>query len=353
MSIAAVAPVALAALFFGLSAPLAKLLLKDIPPVALAGLLYLGAFSGLAFFAAVRRPNAARRGPTSRDAPLRGRDLPWLAGAVLTGGVAGPILLMAGLERTSGVAASLLLSLEGIATASIAALLFREPSGRRTWAAAGAMALAGTLTAWSPERGGFDALGPLLVLGAMICWGVDNNLTRNISDRDPVLIAGIKGLVAGSVSLGLSAALGEGFSPGPSAPLALVVGAICYGFSLVLFILSLRRLGAFRTGALFSLAPFAGAAASIPILGEPVGLNLVPAAALMAAGVILIAGEKHAHSHRHSRMTHVHGHVHGDLHHGHDHPAGVSEPHCHEHTHEETDHVHGHWPDTHHRHGHG
>lgn len=353
MSLAAVVPVALAAVFFGLSAPLAKLLLEDIPPVALAGLLYLGAFSGLALYATVRRLFAARRGPTVRDLPLRRKDLPWLAGAILTGGVAGPILLMAGLERTSGVAASLLLNLEGIATASIAVLFFREPSGRRTWAAASAMALAGALTAWSPERGAFDAFGPLLVLGAMICWGLDNNLTRNISDRDPVLIAGIKGLVAGGFSLGLAAALGEGLSPGPAVILALVVGAICYGFSLVLFILSLRRLGAFRTGTLFSLAPFVGAAASIPILGEPLGRNLVPAAALMAAGVILIAGEKHAHSHRHSRVTHVHGHVHGDLHHGHGHPAGVPEPHCHEHTHEETDHVHGHWPDTHHRHGHG
>jgi drug/metabolite transporter (DMT)-like permease len=352
MNARAVLPVALAAVLFGLSAPLSKLLLKDIPPVALAGLLYLGAFAGLALYAVVRRVLGGRRAGGD-ERPLRRADLPWLAGAIVSGGIAGPILLMTGLERTTGIAASLLLNLEGIATALIAVQLFREPAGHRTWAAATTMALAGTLAAWDPARGRFEALGPILVLAAMFCWGLDNNLTRNISDKDPVLIAGLKGLAAGGISLGLSRLFGEGPFSIPAVPLALAVGALCYGLSLVLFIVSLRGLGALRTGTLFGLAPFAGAAASIPMLGEPLAWTMAPAAGLMVLGYVLVVGEKHAHAHGHARMTHVHRHAHRDLHHEHAHSACVREPHCHEHTHEETHHVHGHWPDIHHRHGHG
>ena len=259
---------------------------------------------------------------------------------------------MLGLERTSGASASLLLNLEGLATALIAVLLFREPAGRRTWAALAAMTAAGLLTTWDPGSGRFEASGPLLVLVAMVSWGLDNNLTRNISDKDPVLIAGIKGVAAGAFSLGLAAAAGERTPIGLPAVSALAVGAVCYGFSLVLFIGSLRRLGAFRTGTFFGLAPFVGAAVALPILGESAHWTLGPAATLMAVGVFLIAGEKHAHAHRHPPLTHTHPHVHTDLHHDHPHPGNPGLSHSHSHKHPETEHMHGHWPDVHHRHGH-
>ncbi len=347
-------PILLSAAAFGLSTPLAKLLLRDIPPVSMAGLLYAGAFAGLAVYAGVRRAFARARGPASgrRFAALRAGDLPWLAGAILSGGIVGPIFLMEGLRRMSGSSASLLLNLEGLATALIAVLLFREPAGRRTWTALAAMTAAGILTTWDPGRGRFEALGPLFILVAMTGWGLDNNLTRNISDKDPVLIAAIKGFVAGGVALGLAAAVGERTPLGLPAASALVVGAVCYGFSLVLFIGSLRRLGAFRTGAFFSLAPFVGAAVALPVLGEPVRWTLGPAAALMALGVTLMAGEKHAHPHKHGPLRHVHSHVHDDLHHAHAHSENPGEPHSHDHDHPGTEHTHGHWPDVHHRHAH-
>ncbi len=204
MNVRPFVPVMLSALAFGLAAPLSKLLLRDIPPISMAGLLYVGAFAGLALYSCarwisrrIRRADAGRRFD-----PLRAGDLPWLAGAIAAGGVVGPVCLMLGLERTSGASASLLLNLEGLATALIAVLLFREPAGRRTWAALAAMTAAGLLTTWDPGSGRFEASGPLLVLVAMVSWGLDNNLTRNISDKDPVLIAGIKGVAAGAFSLG-------------------------------------------------------------------------------------------------------------------------------------------------------
>jgi drug/metabolite transporter (DMT)-like permease len=347
-------PIVLSAVAFGLSIPLSKLLLKDIPPVSMAGLLYVGAFSGLSLYAVARRVFArGRRADTRRRFdPLRAGDLPWLAGAIVFGGVVGPVCLMEGLRKTSGSSASLLLNLEGLATALLAVLLFREPAGRRTWTALAAMTAAGVLTSWDPVSGRIEVLGPLLVFAAMMCWGLDNNLTRNISDKDPVLVARIKGFVAGAFSLGLAAAAGERVPIGFPAALALVVGAVCYGFSLVLFIESLKRLGAFRTAAFFGLAPFVGAAIALPVLGEPVHWTLGPAAALMTFGVFLIAGEKHAHAHTHRPLTHSHSHIHRELHHNHSHPESPEEPHGHEHDHPDMEHVHGHWPDGHHRHRH-
>jgi drug/metabolite transporter (DMT)-like permease len=343
-----------AAFLFGLSAPLAKLLLGRVDPVALAGLLYAGVFLGLAAYRVAAGRFRGRE--TARDdghgAPLGRRDLPWLAGAVLSGGIAAPVLLMLGLGRVSGLTGSLLLNFEATATALIAVLLFRENAGGRVWAALALMTAGGALLSWVPGEGRLEVAGPLLVLAAMAGWGLDNNLTRQISGKDPVTIAMVKGLVSGAVSLTLAFSLGRGFAPGPAAAAALAVGALGYGLSLVLFIKGLKGLGAFRTGALFSVAPFAGAAASVIILGDRVGPGLAAAGLLMAAGVALVVREKHVHAHHHDRTLHAHAHVHSDLHHLHGHENGAREPHDHEHVHEAVDHIHGHWPDGDHRHGH-
>jgi drug/metabolite transporter (DMT)-like permease len=352
MGLSPLAAVVLSAALFGVSTPLAKLLLAGLHPVALAGLLYAGVFLGLGACRVLSR--LTRRGACvpggSREAALEKRDLPWLAGAILAGGVVAPILLMIGLSRTSGFAASLLINFEAAATALIAVLLFREPAGRRVWVALALMTAGGVLLSWDPGQGRIEPVGPLLILSAMAGWGLDNNLTRQISDKDPVQIAMLKGLVAGAVALGLAFSLGRGFSLGLPVLGGLAVGALSYGLSLVLFIKGLKGLGAFRTGALFSLGPFVGALASVLLLGDRVGPLMAAAGLLMAGAVALVVREKHIHAHHHDRLVHSHAHVHSDLHHGHAHKGETREPHAHEHVHEETDHVHGHWPDTHHRH---
>lgn len=341
-------PLALgSAILFGASAPLAKLLIGSVNPWLLAGLLYLGAGVGLALV------NVGRRmiGRAGSEAPLRRSDFPWLAAVVVFGGVLGPLLLMLGLSQTTASSGSLLLNLEGLATMAIAWIVFRENVDRRLLAGAAAILVGALLLAWSADGARFD-LGSLLIAAACLCWGIDNNLTRKLSSADPVQIAMIKGLVAGSTNLVLALSLGAAIpEPGLVAASA-VVGFLGIGVSLVLFMLGLRHLGTARTGAYFSLAPFIGAVLGLALFHEPASLQLILAGLLMAIGLWLHLAERHEHEHSHDVLEHEHAHVHDD-HHQHVHRGPVSEPHSHWHRHDPIHHEHPHYPDLHHRHGHG
>ena len=174
----------ISASLFGLSSPLAKLLLKDISPITLAGLLYLGAFLGLFLYSLITKKTSVAAKPQK----LEKHDLPWLIGAVITGGVIAPISQMIGLNLISGFSVSLLLNMEGVATAIIAIFFFRENTGKRLWFALLCMTVAGILLSWNPDQRKFNIAGPLLILLAVVCWGIDNNLTRQISDKNPVQI---------------------------------------------------------------------------------------------------------------------------------------------------------------------
>jgi len=301
------------AVLYGISVPLTKLLLTDVPPVILAGLLYLGAFVGLSvfgFFGAL----GARKG-TKLD-----RNEFWLlALVVLFGGVLGPIFLMLGLRQTSGFAASLLLNFEGVATALIASAIFLELTGRRFWIALSCMTAAGLFLAWNGKGGGFSIAGPAYIALAMAFWGLDNNLTRKISSMGPVEIAKMKCFFAGAINLGVGFLLGSTLAPSASILSAVLVGTFSYGISLVLFIRALKAWGAARTGAFFSVAPFVGAVSSVLIIDESVEWNFLPAFVLMATGAWLIISEKHAHRHYHGSAYHLHEHLH-DEEHWHEHP---------------------------------
>jgi len=341
----------ISASLFGISMPLAKLLVKDIPPVALAGLLYLGVFAGLSLYSFVRRKRTTD--PDKKVAMLERKDFPWIAGAVIIGGIIGPISMMMGLTLVSGFSASLLLNLEGLATAMIAIFFFKENAGKRFWLALVCMTIAGVFLTWVPDQSKFSIAGPLLIIFAMVCWGIDNNLTRNISDKDPIQISKIKGFIAGTTSISLALILGMKPSLDITIAFALLLGAFTYGVSLVFFIKALKGLGSSRTGVFFSFAPFIGAIASFIILRESVGWVMFPAAGFMIIGTWLIGSERHAHIHFHKMVTHTHSHNQSDMHHLHEHSEKVHEPHTHEHAHIELSHAHVHWPDTHHRHEHG
>jgi drug/metabolite transporter (DMT)-like permease len=340
-------PLALvSAVLFGASAPFAKLLLGEMSPQLLAGLLYLGTGIGLG----VVHGSRAALGVPALEAPLRRHDLPWLAAVVLFGGLAGPLLLMLGLSHTSASSGSLLLNLEGLATMLIAWVVFRENVDRRLILGAFAIIIGAVVLTWSGGSVRLDA-GAALIAAACLAWGIDNNLMRKLSSADPVVTATIKGLAAGSVNVALALLLGAATPPMAVIGAAAVVGFLGVGVSLVLFMLALRHLGTARTGAYFSLAPFIGAVIAVVLLREPVTMQLVMAGLLMGAGLWLHLVERHEHEHIHEVMEHEHVHVH-DEHHQHHHDGPMTEPHSHWHRHEPLRHTHPHYPDLHHHHGH-
>lgn len=341
----------LAATTFGASTPFSKMLVGQVAPVTLAGLLYLGSGLGLLAWFVIRAVSA--RSTHDASARLTRSDLPWLGGAILFGGILGPVLLMVGLTLTPASSASLLLNMEGVLTSLLAWFVFRENFDRRIFLGMLLIVAGGIVLSWGerPELG--VPWGAMAIVAACLCWAIDNNLTRKVSASDAVQIAGIKGLVAGTVNLSIAWMLAMPMPSLNSVAMAAVVGFCGYGLSLVLFVLALRNLGTARTGAYFSAAPFVGAAVSLVMLGETPGSGFWLASVLMGAGIWLHLTEKHAHLHTHEAMLHSHRHVH-DAHHRqeHDFPWDGTEPHAHPHRHAPLTHAHPHYPDIHHQHKH-
>lgn len=340
----------LAAVLFGASTPFSKLLLGQINPLLLAGLLYLGSGAGLTLWIGFQRLILKAK---NQEAGLCVQDLPWLAGAILAGGVVAPILLMQGLAVTPASSASLLLNLEGVLTALLAWFVFKENFDQRIMLGMAAILLGGVLLSWQsrPELG--VPWGAIAIVGACFGWAIDNNLTRKVSAADPAQVAALKGLVAGTTNVLLAFSIGARLPSIPGLTGAALLGFLSYGVSLTCFVLALRHIGTARTGAYFSTAPFIGAILSLAWLHEPVSWLFWIAGGLMILGVWLHLTEHHAHLHRHESLAHDHLHWH-DEHHQHAHtptdPPG--EPHSHVHRHEELVHAHEHYPDLHHRHKH-
>lgn len=332
----------LAAALFGASTPASKALLEELGPFTLAGLLYLGA--ALAVVPQARTiPSAALRD---------GRTLRRLGGAVVFGGIAGPVLLLAGLALASASAVSIWLSLETVFTALLARLFFREHVGARTALAILLIITSSALLA-SPS---LEALTPaaLLVGGACLAWGLDNNLMSLVDGMSPAQSTLVKGLVAGATNLAIGLAIEDAPAIGwRTLALAMLVGATGYGLSLVLYVGASQQLGATRSQAVFSSAPFWGVALSWLALGEPVTPSALVASVLLAIALVILPRDRHAHTHVHERVEHAHWHRHDDAHHEHPHdgmpPLGW---HFHAHVHEPVTHEHAHEPDLHHRHDH-
>ena len=334
-----------AAALFGASIPVAKVLLATVSPWLMAGLLYLGSGLGLAVFRALRGRERVRLEPG---------EWRWLVGAILSGGVAAPVLLMYGLKNMPASGASLLLNAEGVFTVLIAWFVFHENFDRRIALGMLAIVFGAVIVSW-PAEARFGEIWPALaVAAACLGWALDNNLTRRVSSSDATWIASVKGTVAGSMNLVLALLDGAHFPALAMLSGALLIGALSYGASLALFVRALRHLGTARTGAYFSIAPFFGAGIAVLFLNDPLTARLLLAGSLMGLGVWLHLTEQHDHVHVHTFMEHVHEHEH-DLHHQHSHDAPVAAGvrHSHRHRHEPMTHTHPHFPDTHHRHDHG
>ncbi|WAI02444.1 DMT family transporter [Methanogenium organophilum] len=346
-----------AAFFFGSAAPLTKLLLMNIAPVTLASLLYMGSGIFFAAFWLVRKTFFTEN--HTREAPVERRDLPWIAGSVLSGSVLATLVLMVSLQYTSAATAAVLLGFEAVATTMVAALVFHEPVGRRVWLALTCITASCLILAWDPTSPLGFSVGALGVILTCFLWGTDTNISRNVSGKDPIQLVAIKGLSGGVTLTAITLVLGQ---PYPDLPLifaGMAVGILGFGgIMTICFLRSLRVLGAARAGAIFSTNPVFGVIVSLLIFRELPEAGFIIAFIFMATGTWLLVSEKHSHRHTHDALRHSHRHTHDDLHHD-DHIHGPEAPpvnkegyHSHPHWHKPTEHEHPHRPDLHHRHKH-
>ena len=338
----------LSAFLFGAGVPITKRLLPEVEPLLLAGLLYLG--GGLAV--SLGRLAAGAR---IREARLTRSDLPRVLAVVILGGIVGPLAMVNGLLTVSGVSGALLLNLEGPLTVLVALVFFGEHLGRRGLLAALMIFLAAAFLVVTPGKTGGETSvsGVLLLVLACAAWALDNNVTQTLSSKDPWQLVMAKTLGAGGCMVVLGLLSGSALPAPGVAAMALLLGGLSYGVSVLLDAYALRLLGAAREAAYFATAPFAGAVLSIPILGEQLRSWQLLAAVFMALGVVLLLRERHSHDHTHPPLEHSHRHVH-DSHHQHPHPPDVdpAEPHAHPHRHVPLTHSHPHVSDLHHRHPH-
>ncbi len=332
-----------AALLFGAATPLAKLLLESVSPWMLAGLFYLGSGVGLAIYRKIVKAPSVH---------LPHKDRLWFAGAIMSGGIVAPVLLMIGLSGVPASDAALLLNMEGVFTALLAWFAFKENFDRRIALGMLAIVTGAVVLSWPSEARMTEIWPSVAILGACFAWGIDNNLTRKVSLTDASWIASVKGLISGAVNLVLALALGAQIPSLPALTGALVIGFLSYGTSLVLFVIGLRHLGTARTGAYFSVAPLFGSLLAL-LMGEPLTVPLLIAGLLMALGVWLHFSEHHEHSHTHEPLAHSHKHVHDEHHdHVHEDDSPMVGSHSHWHVHDSQTHSHPHYPDTHHQHRH-
>lgn len=309
----------LAAALYAMNVPLSKLLLQGIEPTMLAGFLYLGAGVGMGAFMLGKRISGRPR----KEQFLEKKDLPYTIAMVVLD-IAAPILLMYGILKTSSANVSLLNNFEIVATAVIALLVFGEKISPRLWGAIAMVTVAGVILGFEGLEGLTFNKGSLLVLGACLCWGIENNCTRSISHKSSQQIVTIKGFGSGLGSILVALALGERFPPFPYLLLTMALGFVAYGLSINFYILAQKTLGAAKTSSFYSVAPFLGVGFSFLLLGEQPRLGFYLALGLMALatammiwdtldGESLLPGYTHSHAHRHGDVIHTHEHRHAAL----------------------------------------
>ena len=334
----------IAAGLFGAATPMSKALLASISPFQLAGLLYLGAVIAVSVVSVRQR---SWRSPLKMSPVNRWR----LLGAVVFGGILGPVLLLFGLRVASAASVSLWLNLELVATAILGRVLFHDHLGRYGWVGVAGVVLSGALL--SVNEGSAGIVAGLLVAAACLCWGFDNHFTALIDGITPTQSTFWKGIVAGSTNLAIGLAIHPlGASTGDIS-LALLIGALSYGASIALYITAAQGIGATRAQMFFASAPFFGVALSILILGESISVLQMVSAILLVLSLAILFRDQHHHTHIHGSLAHEHSHRHDDGHHTHSHPElDPATRHTHWHEHQPIEHAHPHWPDLHHRHSH-
>ena len=326
----------LAAALYAINIPLAKLLLVQVEPTMLAALLYLGAGLGMIIYRLCKK----LLGKPQRAASLTRKELPYTLAMIILD-IAAPILLMLGISQTNSANVSLLNNFEIVATSLIALLLFKEVISHRLWLAIGLVTLASIILSFEGSEAFVFNQGSLLVLGACICWGFENNSTKMLSNKSSEEIVIIKGCCSGLGSLSIALLLGEAQPALLYLAAALLLGFVAYGMSINFYILAQKDLGAAKTSAYYSIAPFLGVAFSLLLLGEQPSYLFYIGLVLMIISTYFMVMDTielqhthlhthiHSHPHRHGKLVHTHSHSHQHSHlHIH---SGDANSHSHQH----------------------
>ena len=337
----------LAALLFGINAPVSKLLLEEIDPLFLAALLYLGAGLGMTLLTIINK----KCGIDTKEAKITKKELPWVIFMILLD-IAAPIFLLIGITMTNSSTAALLGNFEIVATTVIAIIFFKEAIGRRMWIAIALISGASVILTITDMATANLSIGAVFVMLSCVCWGFENNCTRNLSIKDPMQVVILKGFGSGLGALCIALVWNEVSGSFFYILFSMILGFVAYGLSILFYVKAQRGLGAARTSAYYAAAPFMGVLISWLVLRESITIFFLAALGIMILGTWLALSENHNHAHRHYEETHNHSHNHDDEHHFHkDHPP-IKGYHCHEHTHKNMVHNHCHLPDVHHRHRH-
>ena len=323
----------LAAALYAINIPFSKLLLEQVDPTMMAAFLYLGAGVGLFFYGIIT-------GSRKKAAPLTKAELPYTIGMIVLD-IAAPVLLMFGLRLTSSANASLLNNFEIVATSMIAFFIFKEALSKRLTIAIILVTIASITLSFEGYGSFHFNTGSLLVLGAACCWGLENNCTRMLSSKSSVQITTIKGIFSGLGSLVIALCIGETFPNFLLIMAAMVLGFVAYGLSINFYIQAQKDLGAAKTSAYYSIAPFLGVAFSFVLFAEKLGIQFFAGLAIMVIATILMVKDtislQHDHDHEH---LHTHEHSHNGIIHSHEHSHRHS--HTHIHGNDEAAHFHDH-----------
>ena len=328
----------LAAALYAINIPLSKILLKDVQATMMAAFLYLGAGMGMAIYSLLNKAI----GREQKKESLTKKELPYTVAMVVLDIIA-PILLMFGITKTNSANVSLLNNFEIVATSLIALVIFKEVISKKLWLAIGLVTIASAILSFEGDGAFVFNNGSLLVLGASICWGFENNCTKMISNKSSEEIVIIKGCFSGLGSFIVALILGETIPSLKWILAVLLLGFVAYGLSINFYIMAQKELGAAKTSAYYSIAPFLGVAFSLILLRERPAFQFYLALAIMVASTLIIAKDtiqlQHTHEHQH---THTHEHTHGDIIHTHEHTHTHSHLHIHdgdkdnhEHTHDQ------------------
>ncbi|MCD8037024.1 MAG: DMT family transporter [Clostridiales bacterium] len=323
----------LAAALYAINVPLSKILLMNISPTMLAGLLYLGAGIGIGILLLCRKI----QGKTKDEKWLEKSDLTYTIAMVVLD-IAAPIFLMYGILNTTSANASLLNNFKIVATSIIALVFFKEAISKKLWTAILLVTAASVILGFEGSDSFVFNKGSLLVLCACACWGIENNCTKSISDKSSEKIVLIKGVFSGLGSVIVALAIGESFPAAFYMLAAMVLGFVAYGLSINFYIMAQKDLGAAKTSAFYSVAPFLGVGFSFVILGERPGIQFYISLIIMVVSTVIMVKETLGNEKLYSGYVHTHQHRHGDVVHTHAHRHFVYNPmHIHSHSHNKED----------------